>query len=171
MEELMYHPHFFTATILKRKPLLKPKKYKDLLIDSLRFLTKNKRVQIFSYVLMSSHIHTIWQIQSGHTREEVQRDFLKFTAQRIKDDLAKNHPAVMKQFEVNAKDRNYQFWKRNSVSIELHSERMFLQKMDYIHNNPVKAGLCNLPEEYKYSSALFYEEGIDEFGIVTHFRD
>ena len=170
MEVFKYHPHFFTATILEWKHLLKPEKYKNILIESFRFLTKNKRVQIFSFVLMSNHIHIIWQIQPGHTKEAVQRDFLKFTAQRIKDDLAKNHPAVIKEFEVNARDRKYQFWERNSLSIELYSEQVFLQKMDYIHNNPVKAGLCNLPEGYKYSSALFYEKGIEEFGFISHFQ-
>lgn len=114
-------------------------------------------------------MHVIWQVQPGHTKESVQRDFLKFTAQRIKDDLVKNNPGVIKEFEVNAKDRKYQFWKRNSLSIELYSGKVFLQKMNYIHNNPVKAGLCSVPEEYKYSSALFYEKGVDEFGFITNF--
>ena len=43
-----------------------------------------------------------------------------------------------------------------------------MQKMEYMHYNPVKAGLCTFPEEYKYSSAKFYATGEDEFGIITH---
>jgi len=119
---------------------------------------------------MNNHIHVIWQIQPGHTKESVQRDFLKFTVQRIKDALVKNHPMAIRKFEINSKDRKYWFWEWNSLSIELYSEKVFQQKMDYIHNNPVKTGLCDIPEEYKYSSALFYEKGIDEFGFITHFR-
>jgi REP element-mobilizing transposase RayT len=150
---------------------LKPDKYKDIVISSMIFLVKNKRVSIFSFVIMENHIHLIWQILSGHTPEAVQRDFLKYTAQRLKKDLLKNHPAVLDLFEVNAKDRKYQFWERNALSVELRNHKVFLQKVRYIHENPVRAGICKLPEEYKYSSALFYEAGIDNWGFLAHYND
>ena len=82
-----YYPQFFTATILEWKHLLIEDKYKDIIIESLRFLVKEKRVVVYSFVLMPNHIHIIWQIQGEHKRENVQRDFLKFTAQKIKYDL------------------------------------------------------------------------------------
>jgi hypothetical protein len=63
----------------------------------------------------------------------------------------------------------YQFWKREALSIELISPAVFDQKLEYIHNNPVVAGLCNFPEEYLYSSAEFYHRGTDRFGIITHY--
>ena len=122
-------------------------------------------------MILSNHIHLIWQVQENNKKENVQRDFLKFTAHQIKNDLIKNHPKVLPYFEVNAKDRNHQFWERNSLAIELYTEAIFMQKFDYIHCNPVKAGLCNLPEEYKYSSAKFYETGVDTFGFITHFQE
>jgi hypothetical protein len=77
-------------------------------------------------------------------------------------------PASLKVFAVNAKDRQYQVWQRNPLSVDVFSKEVYIQKMEYIHNNPVKAGLCNYPELYKYSLAKFYETGEDEFGIVTH---
>jgi putative transposase len=117
---------------------------------------------------MSNHIHLIWQIQHGYEREAVQRNFLKFVSQTIKRDLQKNHPQVLEKFYVGAKDREYQFWKRNPLSIDLWTKEMFIQKMEYIHYNPVTAGLCSYPEDYKYSSAKFYETGVDQFGIMTH---
>ena len=49
------------------------------------------------------------------------------------------------------------------------SEKVFLQKLEYIHYNPVKADICNYPEDYHFSSALFYENGIDHFNILTHY--
>ncbi len=64
-----------------------------------------------------------------------------------------------------AKDRDYQFWERNSLSIELRSAKVFIQKLEYLHNNPVKAGLCINPGDYYYSSARFYETGIDDFSL------
>jgi putative transposase len=93
------------------------------------------------------HVHFIWQIPKGFTKEAVQRDFLKFTAQQIKDDLEKNHPKVMLLFKVNAKDRKYQKWERNSLSVDLFSAKVFSQKLNYIYQNPVKAGLSKFPEE------------------------
>jgi putative transposase len=74
----------------------------------------------------------------------------------------------LEQFKVGKKDRNYQFWQRNSLSIPLYSKSVFEQKLEYIHYNPVKAGLCNLPEEYYYSSANFYKTGIDVFGFLSN---
>ncbi len=84
-----YYPQFFTATILEWKPLLKQDKYKDIIIDSLRFLVQQNRVKVYSFVIIPNHIHLIWQIQPGLKRENVQRDFLKYTAQKIKFDLLK----------------------------------------------------------------------------------
>ncbi|NTS39822.1 transposase [Flavisolibacter sp. BT320] len=165
------YPHFFTATCLEWNKLLAPDKYKNILIDSLRFLVKDERVMVYGFVIMPNHIHVVWHLKAGRKRPEVQRDFLKFTAQRIKEDLAKLHPAVLQQFRVEAKDRQYQFWERNPLSVELWTEKVVLQKLTYIHLNPVRAGLCRWPEEYKYSSALFYHTGIDNWGFLTHLRD
>ncbi len=77
----------------------------------------------------------------------------------------------MKQFAVNAKDRKCQFWERNALSIELRQRKVFIQKVGYIHANAIRAGICKFPEEYKYSSALFYESGIDNFGFLTHYNE
>jgi len=96
------------------------------------------------------------------------REVLKFTSQTIIRDLQKNHPAVLEKFYVGAKDRKYQIWERNPLSIDLWTKEVFMQKMEYIHYNPVAAGLCVYPENYKYSSAKFYETGVDAFGIITH---
>ena len=146
-------PQYFTATNLEWKKLLQPDKYKDIIIDSLRFLVSEKRITLYAFVIMTNHIHLIWRMCAGIDPEAVQRDFLKYTAQKIKADLRKYHPDILENFRVDAKDRKYQFWERNPLSVELRTHAVFLQKLEYIHWNPVKAGLCSLPEEYKYSSA------------------
>jgi putative transposase len=84
--------------------------------------------------------------------------------------LLKNHPEVLVHFKVKAKDREYQFWERNALSVELRSHSVFIQKLNYLHNNPVKAGISNLPEGYKYSSDMFYETGIDNWGFSIIIR-
>ena len=162
-----YELQFFTATILQWKKLLKPEKYKDIIINSFLFLVNESRVAIHGFVIMDNHIHIIWHIHHPFTREQVQRDFLKFTAQAIKFDLLRNHPHILAYFLVDAKDRKFQFWERNPLSVDLRNEAVVLQKLTYIHENPVKAGIAANPSDYKYSSALFYETGIDPFGFLT----
>jgi REP-associated tyrosine transposase len=165
------YPQFFTATNLEWKKLLQPDKYKDIIISSFRFLVENKRVKLYAFVIMPNHIHVIWQMQSLMHPTHVQRDFMKYTAQKIKHDLKQHHPAVLELFRVDAADREYQLWERNPVSIELRTDKVYRQKLDYIHSNPVKVGICKLPEEYKYSSALFYETSVDNWGFLSHHRD
>src|ERR1700722_14122580 len=164
-----YHPQFFTATILEWKHLLKNDAYKDIVINSLRFLKDEKSIVIYGYVIMPNHIHLIWQIQDGFTREKTQMRFLKFTAQQMKFKLQKEDTLALEQYRVNAKDREYQFWERNLLSVDLWTEAVFDQKLEYIHDNPIqqKWRLAEFPEEYRYSSARFYLTGHDEFGLIT----
>jgi putative transposase len=166
------HPQFFTATILEWKLLLKPDKYKNILIESLKFLVVNKRVVVYGFVIMPNHIHLIWQVQAGYKKADVQRDFLKYTAQQIKFDLQKNHPQVLEKFSVKVKDRSYKFWEHRPLSVDLWSEKVFEQKLDYIHQNPTKEKwkLAENPEGYFYSSARFYYEQIDDFGFLAHYK-
>jgi REP element-mobilizing transposase RayT len=164
----IYWPQFFTATILEWKHLLRQEKYKTVIVDSLRYLTINKKITLFAFVIMDNHLHIIWQSLPGSTPASIQASFMKFTARQIKLDLTQHHPLVLEKFNVNAKDREYQFWERNPLAVYLYSPEVFMQKLEYIHWNPVKAGLCNLPEEYYYSSAKYYHTGIDDFGILTH---
>ncbi len=162
-------PQFFTATILEWKHLLKDNSYKEIIIDSLRFLIKQKRIKLFAFVIMSNHIHLLWQMLPPFSRVQVQHSFMKFTAQQIKFDLLKNNRVLLEQFNVNAKDRSYQFWERNALTVDLFSPAVFNQKLGYIHNNPVKAGLCEFAEEYYYSSAYFYKYAVDRFDILEHY--
>ena len=78
----------------------------------------------------------------------------------------KNQPELLLHFEADANDRTYQFWKRRALSIELRTDNAYLQKLNYIHNNPVKGGICKLPEEYNYLSALFFQTAADNWRFL-----
>jgi putative transposase len=67
----------------------------------------------------------------------------------------------------------YHFWQRNSLPFVLNNEETFIQKLNYIHNNPLQErwGLAETPEKYHYSSAKFYTTGVDEFKFLTHWQD
>ena len=122
---------------------------------------------------MPNHIHIIWRMNENHKRENVQRDFLKFTGQQIKFDLKSNHPGVLEKFKVNLKDREYQFWQRNPLSVDLYGCKTIEQKLDYIHLNPLQErwNLATTPEEYYYSSASFYEKDSCEFEFLSHYKE
>jgi putative transposase len=162
-------PQFYTATIINWQHLLEDDKCKDIVVESLQFLTQQKRIVLYGFVIMSNHIHLIWQPMAGHTISSVQSSFMKYTAQQIKRYLQNTNTALLETFKVNKYDREYQFWKREPLHIELISPAVFRQKLEYIHYNPVKAGLCYYPEEYHYSSAKFYFNGEDDFKILTHY--
>ncbi|MGI8952867.1 MAG: transposase [Chitinophagaceae bacterium] len=165
-----YYADFYTATILEWKPVLKPDKFKDIIISSLKFLVENKRITLYAFVIMHNHIHLIWQMHDDHKSKDVQQSFMKYTAQIILKELRNNHPKVLEILKVNAKDRKYQVWERNSLSISLWSRPVFMQKLEYLHNNPIRAGLCKYPENYKYSSASFYLTAKNDWSFLTHYE-
>jgi len=79
MNKTRYYAQFFTATIQEWRHLLKPDKYKSILIEIFLFLVREQRLSINAFVIISNHLHTIWQAQEGHEPDEVQIDFLKCT--------------------------------------------------------------------------------------------
>ena len=162
-------PQFFTATILNWKHLLKEDEYKDIIIECLKFMVDDKRIGINAFVIMSNHVHIIWQPLQHYTLTQIQTSFMTYTAKAIKKKLLQHKPDVLETLKVNKYDRTYQIWKREPLSIELFTEKAFMQKLEYVHNNAVAAGLVINAEEYKYSSAKFYLLGIDEFNLVTHY--
>lgn len=157
---------FFTATILEWKKLLSSAKYKQIIIDSLAFLVKEERVKIYGFVIMDNHIHLIWQGTKMYSLKHTQLSFMKYTAQQIKFDLEKNQPSLLFEFYVEAADRKFQFWERNALAIDIMSHQVFLQKLNYIHRNPVKANLCESELDYEFSSAKHYQEKEHPFSFL-----
>lgn len=164
---------FFTSTILEWRKLLYNDKYKDKIIDSMKYLVEDCRTDIYAFVIMPNHIHIVWKIKENHILQNVQRDFLKYTAQQIIFDLKKNNPEKLNKFYVGAKDRKHQIWERNPLSSRLGHEKIIVQKINYIHSNPLSKNwkLTEDITEYKYSSARFYYKGIDDFGFLTHYME
>ena len=86
----------------------------------------------------------------------------------MKYELKENNSCFLEGFAVKAKDRQYQFWERYALSIDLFNEALMLQKINNIYQNLLKARVCNFPEKYKYSYAKFYETGVDGLGFLEH---
>ena len=97
---------------------------------------------------------------------------MKHTVKALLAELTATNASLKEKLIVNKYDRKYQVWKREPLSIELFTEKAFLQKLNYIHHNPVSAQLVSMPERYKYSSAKFYpprQTGVDDFSMIAHY--
>jgi putative transposase len=164
---------FFTATVNNWQKLLAQDKYKQLLLDSLKWMRNEKRVEIHGFVIMPNHFHLLWSANENFTSSENETTLLRYTAHMIQKDLIQSHPNVLPNFASTQNDRKYQFWERRSRTIEVKSREIALQKLIYIHNNPLqdKWRLVELPEQYYFSSARFYLDHADDFGILTHYID
>jgi hypothetical protein len=116
---------------------------------------------------MDNHLHVIWQAIHPNTREKAQERFLRFTAHEITKDMKQKNTELLKQHHVAAADREYQIWERKTLSIPLWTEEVVRQKLKYIHENPVRARLCDHPEDYRFSSAALYNGLRSEWDFVT----
>lgn len=165
-------PQFITITNLNWLPVLLNDYHKQIIIEAIERRVKLEQLTVYGFVLMPNHIHCVWQLHDGIIKQNFQRDFLKFTSRSILNFMRMHDDPLLQQLKVKAADRNFQVWERNSLSIDLFSEKVFLQKLDYIHHNPVrpKWQLAEIPEDYRWSSAAFYEKGISEFSFLTHYR-
>jgi REP element-mobilizing transposase RayT len=164
---------FFTATTYQWKLLLKPIKYKRIIIDSLKFLVDKKRIRLYGFVIMPNHIHLLLKILPPWKISEIQRDCMKFAGQQIKFDLIENNPEELSHFKVSLKDRKYQFWQRNSFNKLLEDRAVVEEKLDYIHNNPVQKKwlLAKSPADYHFSSYKYYEFQDAEFDFLSHYME
>jgi putative transposase len=167
--------YFYTSTIVSWKKLLMTDNLKTIIIDSLKNLVDRGLIIVYGFVIMPNHIHIIWELKSMNGKELPDTSFTKFTAHQFKRELQLNHPKILNLacFISDKKDRAYQFWQRDPLAIRIFSREMMLQKLAYIHLNPLheRWNLADRPENYPWSSAHFYEFGIDQFGFLTHFMD
>jgi putative transposase len=99
--------------------------------------------------------------------------FNKFTSHQFLETLKQSDPSSLLHYVENDEERKHRFWQRDPLAICMDSKKKIEQKLDYSHLNPLQEhwNLVNKPEDYKWSSAKFYETGIDEFSIITDYRE
>jgi REP element-mobilizing transposase RayT len=129
-------------------------------------LQKKKQLRIGAYVIMSNHLHTIWTAPNNNLSGMI-RDFKTYTSKAITS-VVENEPEsrrdwllYMFNFYANRTNANEYFkvWTGNNHPEEIRGESFLLTKLNYIHQNPVRAGLVRQPEDYIYSSASNYSSG------------
>ncbi|MBT1690468.1 REP-associated tyrosine transposase [Dawidia soli] len=157
--------YFVTFTTIYWLDIFIRQEYKDIFLDSLRYCQENKGLELYAYCIMSSHVHLILARRGRPELQDIVRDIKKYTATSIINAI-KNNPQESrrdllmwlfeKEGKFNKDNERYQFWQRHSHPIELNTEEKLYQRMGYIHNNPVEAGIVSQPEHYLYSSAVTY---------------
>jgi len=163
-------PHFITATVVDWIDVFSRKIFRDEVIKCFDYCIKNKGMILYGYVIMSNHIHIIVQSKDEKLSDLI-RDFKKYTAKTILDKIQSEPESrrewMLERFKLatqtHSRNKNYQFWKYGNHPEEIYSNKFMWSKLDYIHLNPVRAGLVEKASHYLYSSASNY---VNDVGLV-----
>ena len=163
---------FITRTVFGRTRLFHLERYADIVMGSLAYCVNHRWFDLHAYVVMPSHIHLILMVAEDHSVGHILRDFCKYTAQQILFTMQRSDPAMLSKFRVGTSKQEHKVWQR-AVNIKNVLSREFLvQKAEYIHQNPLELPGIENPEEYDYSSARFYLQGVeDRYVRLSDFRE
>lgn len=157
-------PYFLPCTTVNWTPIFSKPELAQIIFNSLSFLQEHQRLSVYGYVLMENHLHLI--ASSANLSKEIGK-FKSFTARSIIDHLKQtnnqHYLTQLRLFKLGQKiDQDYQLWQEGSHPQAILSEEVLKQKLEYIHNNPVKRGYVDDPAHWRYSSYRNYsnQEGI-----------
>ncbi len=138
--------------------------YSDLIVDSLRHCQAKKDLLLYAWCIMPNHMHLVMGTK-GFPMQNILRDFKSYTSRVIKEEI-RTHPKESRRkwllwmFEQagkrNGNNKNWQLWQQHNHPIEIYSNKVMEQKINYLHFNPVVAGYVERPEHWLYSSARNY---------------
>ena len=159
--------YFLTLTIVDWIDLFTRSDYSLIVTDSLNYCIKNMNLEVYSWVIMSNHVHLIVKVGEPFEMSGFLRDFKKFTSKafikRMNEINESRKEWMLDRFGYEAKRigraKNYKVWKDDNHAIEIADYIAIEPRIDYIHNNPVKALIVTQPEDYYFSSAIDYAGG------------
>ena len=153
--------------------------YLKILANSVSYCREHKGMELYAYCFMPSHVHFIFR-SSREEPASLLRDFKRHTATQVIRAIESNVQESRREILLwlfkragrkNATTSKYQFWQQHNKPIELWSTKVIKQKLDYIHQNPVKSGFVTHAVDWKYSSARNFAEdhtvmAIDAMGFI-----
>lgn len=149
--------YFCTITVLEWLPVFIDRRYCDPMFDSLRYCRAHKDLWVNAYVLMPNHLHLI--AGTNAELQPIMRDFKRFTSRSIHDLLKADGRATLLKWLSQATEParrakgELALWQPGFHPQAIRTERVFRQKLRYLHENPVRKGLVTRPEDWWYSSA------------------
>jgi len=170
--------YFVSFAVVEWVDVFTRNEYKHILIETLHYCQREKGMEIFAWCIMTNHVHLVFRSTNGYKPELLLGDFKRFTSRTIIKAIQENPREsrkewLMEQFRKSAQQSsnttNFQFWRHDNMPIELWSNKVIFEKINYIHNNPVEEGIVFRAEEYLYSSARDYagEKGYVDNVIVV----
>jgi len=170
--------YFVSFAVIEWLDVFTRNDYKNIVVDSLRYCQQEKGMEIFAWCIMTNHVHLIFRSSGKQKPELLLGDLKRFTSKAIVKAIIDNPVESRKEFlleqfqkagEETSNVDKYQFWRHDNKPIELWSNKVIDEKINYIHNNPVEEGFVFKPEDYLYSSAADYagEKGILDDVIVV----
>ena len=161
-----YATYFVTFTVVAWVDIFTRYACRKILLDSLLFCIKKKGLTLFAYVIMSNHIHLVVAAkEDSKGLSAIIRDFKSFTSKSILAWIQTSGKERRKEWmlmifryhaKYNKRNTTFQFWIQNNHPVELSYPSIVMQKIAYIHNNPVSASIVDHPADYVYSSARNY---------------
>lgn len=168
------HCYFLTLTVVNWIDVFSRKNYRDIIIDSLDYCQKHKGLTIFGYVIMTNHTHLLARSEHDNL-SSILRDFKSFTSKEILKHInletESRRDWMLSLFKGaaihNERNASFQIWTHDNRAINIYSNKFLMQKLNYIHMNPVRAGFVAEPQEYLYSSATNYAGLPSLLDIIT----
>ncbi len=152
-----FNTYFVTSTTIDWVPLILNNDMFLIILGSFKFCQENKGLSIYAYVIMPNHFHAIISMDDPNKISDVMRDLKRYTSQEItdyiKDNLSNRNLFWLKPF-FGKKVNNV--WQEGYHPVLLKSRKWFVEKLEYIHSNPVEKGFVERPEHWKYSTARNY---------------
>ena len=159
--------YFLTFTVVDWVDVFTRKEYKFIITESLNYCIKNKGLIVYAWCLMSNHLHLVCRAEQEFRISDIIRDFKKFTSKEIVKQMQEIPESrrgwMLHRFEFAGKYDNrikkYKFWQETNHAVLLDDAQIIDQRINYIHENPVRAMLVSKAEDYLYSSAYNYVHG------------
>ena len=153
-------PHFLTCTILHWIPIFTRIETTDIIFDSLKYLQQIDNLKIYAYVILENHLHLI--ASSDDIGKSMQK-FKAYTAKEILKLLQKqNVKTILDQLKfykkAHKKETTYQLWQEGFQPKLIQNEKMMIDRINYIHQNPLKRGYVDEAIHWRYSSARNYKD-------------
>lgn len=166
--------YFITFSTVKWLKVFVETKYIEIILDSIKYCQKHKSLELYAYCIMPTHIHMIARGENA-SLSGIIRDLKKFTSVQIVRQLEKDGDKneLLEVFRKEGlrikRNLKYKFWQDGFHPLEITSALFFKEKINYIHNNPVNAGLVDFPINYKYSSARNYSDLLGVLDVILEY--